>query len=135
MSEQTDLYDSTYGRFAERVLAEIRAETYGSDIGQNSWTSADEYARIAQWLELRADTRVLEVACGSGGPALHLARTSGCRVVGIDSNAHGVEAASRSARDAGLGDRAEFRVARRSCASRATRASPDCRSSSRPSSA
>lgn len=111
MSQHTDLYDSTYGHFADRVLAEIRAETYGTDIGQNSWTSAEEYARFVPWLELRVGQHVLEVASGSGGPALHLARAVGCRVTGIDTNAHGVEAATRAARDAGLADRAQFRVA------------------------
>ncbi|TAJ24437.1 MAG: class I SAM-dependent methyltransferase, partial [Planctomycetota bacterium] len=58
-----------------------------------------------------AQAHVLEIASGSGGPALHLARTTGCRVTGVDSNAHGVETANRAAREAGLGERAAFQVA------------------------
>jgi sarcosine/dimethylglycine N-methyltransferase len=41
---------------------------------------------------------VLELCCGPGGPALHLAATLGCRVVAVDSSvealAHGREAAA-----------------------------------------
>ena len=39
--------------------------------------TADEYRIYAAWLELTAATHVLEVGCGSGGPALFLARTTG----------------------------------------------------------
>ena len=35
-------------------------------------------------LGLGPDSRVLEVASGSGGPGLFLVRSTGCRVVGID---------------------------------------------------
>ncbi|MGH2426574.1 MAG: hypothetical protein ACRDF1_09885 [bacterium] len=42
MSDRVDLYNSTYGNFTEQVLAAIRRETYGEDIGQNSWVTADE---------------------------------------------------------------------------------------------
>jgi len=111
MSRRTDLYDSTYGRFSEDALAAVRAETYGQDIGQNSWTTAEEYARFATWLRLDAGRHVLEVACGSGGPALHLARTTGCRVTGIDTNEHGIATARQLARGAAGGERATFQVA------------------------
>lgn len=104
MSERVDLYES-YGRFDERVLAEIRAETFGEDIGQNSWLTADELARFAAWLELAPRSRLLEVASGSGGPALHLARTTGCSVVGIDSNELRVATAERRAAELAGGTR------------------------------
>jgi SAM-dependent methyltransferase len=104
------LYDS-YAQFTEGVLAAVRAETFGQDIGQNSWITAEDYERFAARLGVRAGERALEVASGSGGPALHLARRTGCRVTGVDANAHGVAAASRSALAAGLADRVEFRVA------------------------
>ena len=43
MSKPVDLFNSTYGNFEEKVLAEIRRETYGEDIGQTSWITTDEY--------------------------------------------------------------------------------------------
>ena len=60
MSNRVDLYDSTYGNFQEQVLAEIRRETYGEDIGQNSWITADEYDTFYSWLELTSNAYVLE---------------------------------------------------------------------------
>jgi hypothetical protein len=33
-------YDRTYGSFAERLNATIRAEAFGEEIGQNSWLTA-----------------------------------------------------------------------------------------------
>jgi hypothetical protein len=52
MSGQVDLYSSTYGNFKEQVLAEVRRETYGEDIGQNSWITTDEYDTFFSWLGL-----------------------------------------------------------------------------------
>lgn len=102
MSERTDLYDGTYGRFGADVLAEVRRATFGEDIGQNSWITAEEYDAFADELELSRGARVLEVASGSGGPALRLARTRGLRVVGIDVNEHAIETATRAARECDL---------------------------------
>ena len=76
MSNQVDLYDSTYGNFKEQVLAEVRQETYGEDIGQNSWITTDEYDTFYSWLNLSAGDHVLEVASGSDGSDLSWQRNS-----------------------------------------------------------
>jgi SAM-dependent methyltransferase len=103
-------YDA-YGDFESEVHARIRRKAFGEDFGQNSWTTADEYRRWAGWLELGERSRVLEVASGSGGPALFLARISGARVTGIDLNVLGVAAGAERARALGLEDRVDFAVA------------------------
>ena len=82
MPERVDLFDSTYKHFTDPVLDAIRKDTFGPDIGQNSWVTIDEYERLLPWLNLTPDSHVLEVASGSGGPALYVARTIGCRVTG-----------------------------------------------------
>jgi len=54
---------------------------------------------------------ILEVGCGIGvGPA-HAARTYDCRVVGVDISERMVEWSRRRAREEGVQDRIEFRVA------------------------
>lgn len=52
----------------------------------------------------------LEVGCGSGGYALHLAENIGCNVVGLDVNASGVHNANQLATARGLAARACFEL-------------------------
>jgi SAM-dependent methyltransferase len=106
-----DLLYGAYGHFADPVMDAVRRETFGTDIGQNSWLTVEEFDHFLDWLDLAPDAHVLEVACGSGGPALHLARMRGCRVTGLDVSEAGVAAASRAAEAAGLGGRVRFHVA------------------------
>ena len=111
MAERVDLFDSTYDHFTDPVLNVIRKATFGTDIGQNSWVTVDEYERLLPWLKLFPDNHVLEVASGSGGPAVYLARTTGCRVTGIDANESGVATASQMAARSGQAQRVRFSVA------------------------
>jgi SAM-dependent methyltransferase len=106
--EVVDLYSASYGGFASETYAEIRREAFGEEIGQNSWLTRGELHRFASELELGRSSRVLEVGCGSGGPALHLVRSTGCELVGIDLNEQGVANATRMAREAELSGRASF---------------------------
>ena len=115
MTERVDLFTNIYQHFNDQVLNAVRKATFGDDIGQNSWLTVDEYERMLPWLNLTADSHVLEVASGSGGPALYLARTTGCLVTGIDANESGVatasEMASRLATRSGEAERVSFKVA------------------------
>jgi SAM-dependent methyltransferase len=104
MPNQVDLYNSTYGNFKDQVLAEVRHETYGEDIGQNSWITTDEYDMFYSWLNLSASDHLLEVASGSGGPALYLAKKFKCRITGLDINEEGLKTANQSALDANIID-------------------------------
>ena len=106
--EKVDLYDTSYGGFAEAVYAEVRREAYGHEIGQASWLTREELDRFGSDLRLGASSRLLEIASGSGGPALHLVRSAGCEIVGIDFNEDGVANANRLASEAGLDARARF---------------------------
>jgi hypothetical protein len=36
MSDPVDLYNATFSHFGEAVLARVRREAFGEDIGQNS---------------------------------------------------------------------------------------------------
>jgi SAM-dependent methyltransferase len=111
MNRKVDLFDSTYSHFEAEVLARIRQKTFGEDFGQNSWTTAEEYRHWAEWLDLHESSHVLEVASGSGGPAVFLAGLCGASVTGIEINAHGVAAAIQRAHAHGLADRVAFQEA------------------------
>jgi 27-O-demethylrifamycin SV methyltransferase len=58
--------------------------------------------------EIAAGVEVLDVGCGTGAPACHLAAEHGARVVGITTSGVGVETARRRAAAAGLGHLATF---------------------------
>jgi hypothetical protein len=75
----TGVFDATYSRFADDVYAEIRREAFGEDIGQTSWLTADELRRFCDTLALDSSSELLEVASGSGGPALFTVDVTGCR--------------------------------------------------------
>ena len=104
-----DLYNSSYGNYSLPVYAEIRMETYGEDYGQTSWVTTAESHEIPQLLQLRDESSVLEIGCGSGGYAVHLANSIGCRIVGLDINAEGVRNANVLAEQAKVAGRASFR--------------------------
>jgi SAM-dependent methyltransferase len=104
-------YSAAYGKFASKLYAEMRAEAFGEDIGQQSWLSAEEQDRLIAWLDLRPEHLLLDVACGSGGPTLRIAERIGCRVHGIDLEAAAIRVARAWARKRGLTDRVTFAVA------------------------
>lgn len=104
------LYFSTYGHFQQDVLAQVRQETYGEDIGQFSWLTAEEFRSFMDRLDINSNSRVLDVACGSGGPALYMSQHKGCRVTGIDINAAGIANGNQTAEARGLSNRVSFQV-------------------------
>jgi cyclopropane fatty-acyl-phospholipid synthase-like methyltransferase len=105
-----NLYDNVYSDFASSAEAAVRQETYGEDLGQSSWLTAREWLGFADQLGVDAESEVLEVGSGSGGPAVYLAAARGCRVTGVDINEHGVRNAIELARARGLAQRVEFRA-------------------------
>ncbi|HEV3206601.1 MAG TPA: class I SAM-dependent methyltransferase [Terriglobales bacterium] len=102
-------YNVNYGNFQSELYAQIRREAFGEDIGQNSWLTSDEQDRFLEWLDLSPGKTLLDVACGAGGPALRIAASTGCSVVGIDVHEQAVTTASSLAAQRGLTERAEFR--------------------------
>jgi SAM-dependent methyltransferase len=103
-TSRVDFFDKPYANFAEQVLVAIREQTFGHDIGQNSWVTAEEYEVFIRFLGLGRGTHALEIASGSGGPAVHLARRTGCRLTGIDANPNGVAVSMQAATRAGLSE-------------------------------
>ena len=96
----TDFFEYGWGRsfhFAPRVPGEsfkaslIRHERY-----------------LAEKLEIHPGMVVADIGCGVGGPMMEIARYSGARVVGVNSNAYQLEHARKYAEEAGLTHLAEF---------------------------
>lgn len=92
-------YNANYGNFETTLYAQIRHEAFGEDIGQNSWLTAEEQDSFLEWLDLRAGKKLLDIACGAGGPTLRVAANTGCSVVGLDMHQQAIKTA-RSPRPA-----------------------------------
>ncbi|HKW63566.1 MAG TPA: class I SAM-dependent methyltransferase [Candidatus Acidoferrum sp.] len=103
-------YDANYGNFQTELYAEIRREAFGEDIGQNSWLTAKEQDLFLGWLNLSPGNLLLDVACGSGGPALRIVAKTKCSLVGIDLHDQAISTANSLAAQSNLKDRVEFRV-------------------------
>lgn len=108
MKPKAELFSLTYSNYSEDLYKEIRKETYGEDIGQNSWLTADEYRDFFSILKLSPGKRVLEIATGSGGPAAFMVKETGCKLTGIDNNEEGVKNAKKLAEENDLNEQLEF---------------------------
>jgi SAM-dependent methyltransferase len=110
MIEKVEMYDGEYGNYDSDVYRQVRTKTYGVDFGQTSWVTTEESAQIPNWLGLSNTSSVLEIGCGSGVYALHVAKTIGCRVIGLDINALGIRTANQLALSNGMGEKVRFEV-------------------------
>lgn len=64
---------------------------------------------LARTLDLNADSHVLDIGSGLGGPARTLVETCGCRVTGVDLTQAFCDAAAALSDWVGLADRVSFR--------------------------
>jgi SAM-dependent methyltransferase len=95
MPNKVELYDGAYGNYDSDVYRQVRIETYGEDFGQTSWVATQESEEIPRSLALTGDSSVLEIGCGSGAYALHIAQEFGCHIIGLDINDLGIRTAQK----------------------------------------
>ena len=96
----TDFFEYGWGRsfhFAPRVPG----ESFKASLARH-----EHY--IAHILGLRPGMVVADLGCGVGGPLMEIARFSGAKIVGINSNAYQLERARRYAREADLAHLTDF---------------------------
>ena len=105
-----NFYD-THKNYAEDLYREIREEIYGEYIGQTSWLTADEYRTFFNILKLSPNQKVLDVATGTGGPAIFIVKETSCRLMGIDINETGIQNAKNLASESGLEGKTKFILA------------------------
>lgn len=111
MDNKVELFSHTYKNYSDQLYEEIREEMYGEDIGQTSWMTADEYRSYFKILNLSSNHRVLDVAVGSGGPAVFMVKETGCHLVGLDINEDGIKNAKTLADKNGVGAKMDFILA------------------------
>lgn len=102
-----DLYEDLWGEHVHHGFWDP-GEVPGVN-GADRRAATDRLVReLVAFTGVPAGSTVLDVGCGIGGPALHLAGALGCTVEGVTLSARQAARATEKARDAGLGDRARF---------------------------
>lgn len=96
----TDFFEYGWGRsfhFAPRVP------------GESFQASLARHERfLARALGLKPGMVVADLGCGVGGPLLEIARFSGAKIVGVNSNGYQIEHARRYTQEADMSQLAEF---------------------------
>ena len=96
----TDFFEYGWGRsfhFAPRVPG----ESFKASIARHE-------RHLAHVLGLKPGMVVADLGCGIGGPLLEIARFSGARIIGVNSNAYQLERARQLAEESELTHLAEF---------------------------
>ena len=71
-------------------------------------TSAEKIRLLGELLRLGPESRVLDIACGRGGPALVLAETFGCHITGVERAPEFASVARERITAAGLTEQIEI---------------------------
>jgi hypothetical protein len=66
MASTTAQFYASYMKIEHPVVQQVRREAFGEDIGQFSWTSAEEGRRFYALLGLGEDSRVLDFCWQEG---------------------------------------------------------------------
>lgn len=96
------------GIWREHVLV----DGYPEGFEHLSFMSAAELGSVPKALRISSDGLVIDVACGTGGPGLWVARESAARLVGIDASRVAVAQARARAAQLDVSQRATFMVGR-----------------------
>ena len=102
-----DLYEDLWGEHVHHGFWDP-GEAPGLN-GADRHAATDRLVReLVDYAAVPAGSRVLDVGCGIGGPALHLAGALGCTVEGVTLSALQAARANEKAQAAGVADRARF---------------------------
>lgn len=108
--DDIDHYGAQYGNFDNEVVAKVRQEAFGEDIGQTGWLTTREQDLFIGRLQLGPEQHLLDVACGSAQPTLRIAEKTGCHITGVDIDDRAISNAINAAKKRGLEARCRFRT-------------------------
>ncbi|MYE12283.1 MAG: class I SAM-dependent methyltransferase [Gammaproteobacteria bacterium] len=109
VSHHYDLDEALFRGFLDRDMHYSCAYFREADLSLEA-AQAAKCDHIRRKLNLTAGQRVLDIGCGWGSLAMHLAERSGVEVVGLTLSGEQLRAARAEAERRGLADRVEFRL-------------------------
>jgi SAM-dependent methyltransferase len=100
------LYDNVLPE-GQLVRDLIFPEVFGPQqyVGQYSDNTADQITALARRAGITSESHVLDAGCGCCGPAIHIAKTFGCRITGVDLSESHLSKAQANIQQAGLSDK------------------------------
>src|SRR2546423_1395959 len=99
-------YDAVYRAWDSPTFHAIWARTAVDGIEPGfehlNFATVAQMERMGTDLHLRRGERLLDVACGAGGPGLWVARATGAKLVGLDLSTVGTAIAAQRAKQLGI---------------------------------
>jgi SAM-dependent methyltransferase len=92
------------------IFRDVFGDEYEPEIDHCGLVTKSDLRDIARSVDLPQDGRLVDLACGSGGAGLWVARETGARLTGVDISPVAVEQAEKRIPAFGMEGRAEFRV-------------------------
>jgi ubiquinone/menaquinone biosynthesis C-methylase UbiE len=93
------------------IFREYFGEEYEPELDHCGFVTKTDLKHFARYVDLQRNGRLVDLACGSGGAGLWVARETGASLVGVDISPVAVEQARERIPVFGLQGRAEFRAA------------------------
>ncbi|HEU5200040.1 MAG TPA: class I SAM-dependent methyltransferase [Ktedonobacterales bacterium] len=108
-------FDGVFAALAQsptirRIWREAYGDEYPEDAQPFGFITLSMLQRIAREVHVEPGHTLADLACGSGGPGLWVARATGARLVGIDYSSIAVRQARQRAAAFGLSNKADFLV-------------------------
>jgi SAM-dependent methyltransferase len=98
-----ELFDGTSkSPTLKRIFKEAYGKEYAEDVDQNSFVSLSMLELITGHLYVGQGQVFMDLACGSGGPGLWIARKAGAGLTGVDISKVAIEHAKNKAAEFGL---------------------------------
>lgn len=95
-------FNERYRIIEADVMQRIERRVIGSGYGANSYTTLEQAADLAVQLELAPGRLLLDIGSGAGWPAVHMAHSTGCRVILTDMTFEGLKVAEDRMRAQGV---------------------------------
>lgn len=105
-------YDQTVANFSALGSGDLHFVGYYENDDDTLVQSLENLNRLfGRQLAPESSSSILDIGCGTGGPAVFIGKTYGCRVTGVDLGETQIQAAKQAAERSGVQDRVTFQLA------------------------
>ncbi|CAK9094263.1 3-oxoacyl-[acyl-carrier-protein] reductase (3-ketoacyl-acyl carrier protein reductase) [Durusdinium trenchii] len=105
-------YDQTVANFSALGSGDLHFVGYYENEDDTLVQSLENLNRLfGEQLAPNEGASILDIGCGTGGPAVSIGKKYGCRVTGVDLGATQIETAKQAAEQQGVADRVTFQLA------------------------